>query len=348
MKASISIGSAYYNGEDWEGLVELVEAADRLGVDTAWSAEAWGMEAVTPLAYLAARTSRIRLGTGILQISARTPAMTAMTALSLSRLSNDRFSLGLGASGPQVVEGLHGVAFARPLVRLREYVAVVRKAIAGERVVFDGEQIQLPRRGGEGKALRLSMPPKPDIPIYLATLGEKSLELTGEVADGWLGACFVPERADALLAPIARGARRADRSLEDLDIQVSATIAVSEDVEGLLDRARQGMAFTLGAMGSARTNFYNAAYARAGYEDVAREVQKLWIAGDRAGAAAAVPDEMLLAASPIGTEDMVRARIRALRDAGVDVLRLSPEGQGAREQIANLEYSLDLIRSETE
>jgi F420-dependent oxidoreductase-like protein len=348
MKISISIGGAYYDGEGWDDLASYVETADRLGVDSAWSAEAWGMDAVAMLAYLAARTSRIRLGSGIMQVSARTPAMTAMTALSLAHLSHDRFCLGLGLSGPQVVEGLHGAAFDRPLARLREYVAVVKMALAGERLVFDGEHIQLPRRGGEGKPLRLSMAPKPNLPIYLATLGERSLELTGEIADGWLGACFIPERADALLGPIRLGAERAKRDFSDIEIQVGASLEVSEDVEGLINRYRAGMAFTLGAMGSAKTNFYNAAFSRAGYEESAREVQALWIGGDRKAAIARVPDDMVLAANLIGTEDMVRARLRAYQAAGVDVLRLSPRGESAKQQIEHLEQALDLVSSESE
>ena len=347
MKASISIGSAYYDGEGWDELVLFVQAADRLGVDSAWSAEAWGMESVASLGYLSARTSRIRLGTGIMQVSARTPAMAAMTALSLAQLSGDRFCLGLGLSGPQVVEGLHGAAFAHPLGRLREYITIVRMALAGERIVFDGDHFQLPRRGGEGKALRLSVPAKPNLPIFLATLGEKSLELTGELADGWLGTSFIPERADALLEPIRRGAARANRSLSDIEIHVGANLEISEDVEGLLEKYRRGMAFTLGAMGSAKTNFYNAAYARAGFEDAAKQVQSLWVSGQRAEAIAAVPDEMLLAANLIGTEEMVRARLRAFRDAGVDVLRLSSPGRSSKERIAQLERDLDLIASES-
>jgi F420-dependent oxidoreductase-like protein len=347
MKVSISIGSAYYDGDDWEGMVELVQAADRLGVDAAWSAEAWGMETISSLGYLAAKTERIGLGTGIMQITARAPTMTAMTALSMARVSGDRFRLGLGVSGPQVVEGLHGADFSKPLSRMREYVEVVRMALAGQRVAFEGKHIELPRKGGEGKALRLSMPPKPDLPIYLATLGEKSLELTGELADGWLGTSFIPERADVLLDPIRRGAAKVGRSLTDLDIQINATVAVTEDVEGMLSRARAGMAFTLGAMGSPKTNFYNMAYSRAGYADVCKEVQRLWVEGDRKAAMAAVPEELLLAAYMIGTEDMVRARIRAYRDAGVDCLRLSPEGKGAKAQIENLERTMDLITSET-
>jgi F420-dependent oxidoreductase-like protein len=348
VRVSVSIGSAYYDGENWEDLVEYVVEADRLGVDTAWSAEAWGMESVASLGFLAARTERIRLGTGIMQVSARTPAMAAMTALSLARLSQNRFSLGLGISGPQVVEGLHGAAFARPLGRLREYVTIVRSALAGEKVSFEGDQFVLPRPGGEGKALRLSMPPNPHLPIYLATLGEKSLELTGELADGWLGTSFIPEKSAALLDPIRVGAARAGRRLEDLDIQVNAHLEVSEDVEGLIDRYRQGMAFVLGAMGSAKTNFYNAAYARAGYADVAREVQQLWIGGDKRAAVAAVSDELVLSAGLIGTEDMVRERIRAFRDAGVNVLRIAPNGRSSKEQIEHLEQAMDLIRSESE
>lgn len=344
MKIAISVGSAYYDGQDWEEMLAFVEAADSMGIDSVWSAEAWGMDAVVALGVIAGRTRNIRLGTGIMQISARTPASTAMTALSLDRVSNGRFLLGLGASGPQVVEGL--VPFAKPMSRMREYVQIVRQATAGERVRIDGEHFVLPRPGGEGKALRLSMPPK-RIPIHLATLGVKSLEMTGEIADGWLGTSFIPEHADAHLAHIAKGAERAGRSLADLEIEVNSMLSVSEDVEGLLARARQGMAFTLGAMGSAKTNFYNDAYCRSGWEEVAKEVQNLWISGKKKAAIEAVPDEMLLQAYLIGTEDRVRERIRAFRDAGVDVFRLAPEGRTAKERIANLEYQADLIRSET-
>ena len=346
MKIAISIGSAYYDGHDWEEMLEFVEAADAMGIDSVWSAEAWGMDAVVALGVLAGRTKQIRLGTGIMQISARTPASTAMTALSLDRVSNGRFLLGLGASGPQVVEGLHGLPCAKPMSRMREYVEIVRMATAGERVQIDGEHFVLPRPGGEGKALRLSMPPK-RIPIYLATLGVKSLEMTGAIADGWLGTSFIPEHADAHLAHIAKGAERAGRSLDDLEIEVNSVVAVSDDVEGLLDRTRQGMAFTLGAMGSAKTNFYNDAFCRSGWEEVSKEVQRLWIGGDKKAAIAAVPDEMLLQAYLIGTEDRVRERIRAFRDAGVDVFRLAPQGRTVKERIANLEYQADLIRSET-
>ena len=345
MRISVSVGSAYYDGSDWGDVVDFVRSADRLGVDSAWSAEAWGMEAVTPLAYLAAVTENITLGSGIMQISARTPAMTAMTALSMAQISGDRYILGLGVSGPQVVEGWHGQPFAKPLGRLREYVEAVRMALRGERLVYEGEHVVLPRPGGEGKALKSSIPPRPDLPIYLATLGPKSLELTGELADGWLGTSFIPEHADVMLDPIRRGAERAGRSLDDVDIHVNGNIQVSDDVDGLIDKARPGMAFTLGGMGSATTNFYNAAYSRAGYEDVCKQVQRLWVEGDKAGAAAAVPEELILAAYPIGTEDMVRDRIRAYRASGVQCLRIGTPGRTTSERIENLERTVDLVAS---
>ncbi len=347
MRISVSVGSAYYDGENWDDVVAYVKAADRLGVDMVWSAEAWGMEAVSSLGYLAAVTENIRLGPGIMQISARTPAMTAMTALSMAQISGDRFVLGLGVSGPQVVEGLHGEAFAHPLGRLREYVDIVKLGISGERIVYDGKHYTLPRPGGEGKALKSSIRPRPDMPIYLATLGPKSLELTGAVADGWLGTSFIPEHSDVMLDPIRKGAAKAGRSFDDIDIQVSAQIVVSDDVDDLIAKAKPGMAFTLGGMGSATTNFYNAAYTRAGYGDIAKEVQRLWVEGDKAAATAAVPDEMVLAAYLIGTEDMVRDRIRACSAAGIDCLRLGARGATAAEQIENLEMSVDLIRSST-
>ena len=221
MQTSISIGSAYYNGEDWDQLVDYTMAADRMGVTQAWSAEAWGMDAIVPLAYLAAKTERIKLGTGILQISARVPSMIAMTAQSLDTVSKGRFILGLGVSGPQVVEGLHGAAFAKPLSRLRECVEILRMALAGEKLAYEGEHYLLPRPGGEGKALRLSQPPRPDLPIYLATLGPKSLQMTGEMADGWLGTCFLPEHADVFFNDLRAGADKGGRTLADVDIFLS-------------------------------------------------------------------------------------------------------------------------------
>ena len=345
MRISISVGSAYYDGEHWNDLVDYVVAADRLGVDSVWSAEAWGMDAVAPLAYLAAKTETISLGSGIMQISARTPAATVLTALSMAQVSDGRFRLGLGVSGPQVVEGLHGDAFAKPLSRLREYVEIVRMGLRGERLRYDGEHFTLPRPGGEGKALKPAIRPRPDLPIYLATLGPKSLEFTGEAADGWLGTSFIPEHGDVMIDPIRRGAERVGRTLDDIDLQVGADIRVSDDVDALIDAVRPNMAFTLGGMGSATTNFYNAAISRAGFADVAAEVQRRWVGGDKAGAADAVSEELALLAYPIGTEDMVKDRIRAYRAAGIDGLRINPRGSTPNDPIAELERTVDLIQS---
>lgn len=346
MRTAIGIGSAYSTGADWNEVVEFTCAAESMGVDFAWSAEAWGMDAVVPLAYLAAKTSKIRLGTGILQISSRAPSMIAMTAQSLATVSGDRFVLGLGVSGPQVVEGLHGVSFAKPLTRLKETIEVVRMGLRGEKLSYQGQHIVLPRPGGEGKPIRLAQPPRPDLPLYLATLGPKSLELTGAVADGWLGTSFLPEHTEAFYPYLTAGARSAGRSLEDIDIQVGASLEIGDDVDRMVDALRPAMAFTLGAMGSAKTNFYNDAFRRAGFEEPAREVQRLWLEKKRDQAAARVPDEMILKTSLMGTEDMVRERIRAYQEAGVTTLRLQPAGDSNRQRLEVLERGLELIRSE--
>ena len=343
MKVSIGIGGAASNAQrDFQEHVAFVTEAEKLGVDAAWSAEAWGQDAVTPLAYLAARTERIRLGTGIMQISARTPSMTAMTALSLAAISGDRFLLGLGVSGPQVVEGLQGRPFRAPLTRLRETVDIVRLAFAGERIRYDGKHHRLPLPGGEGKALRLAQGANPNIPIYLATLGPKALVYTGEAADGWLGTSFVPNAADAHLAHIRQGAEAAGRSMRDIDIQVGGTVGFG-DAEELAAPLKAGLAFTLGAMGSAATNFYNDAYKRSGWESVAREAQALWVAGRRDAAVQAIPTEMVLAGNLLGSEADVRERLAAYRDAGVTTIRLSPVGRDLAERLDTLGRAMALL-----
>src|SRR5438105_4670567 len=251
MKLAIQFGVSTYtsSNEDWASAVAYAVEAERLGVDSAWTAETWGYDGATPLAYLAAKTTSLRLGTGILQVGARTPAMIAMTAMALASLSGDRFMLGLGVSGPQVIEGWHGVSFARPLQRLREVIEIVRIVMRGERLIYHGEIYQLPLPGGEGKALVSSAKPGPNIPIYLATLSPKSLELTGELGDGWLGTSFMPEHARVFLEPMESGAKRAGRKLADIDLQVAAgVVAFSDDVERLIPPRKPGLAFTLGAM----------------------------------------------------------------------------------------------------
>lgn len=345
MKVSIGIGGAASGGRrDFDDQVAYVQEAEQLGVDTVWTAEAWGQDAVTPLAFLAAKTERIRLGTGIMQISARVPAMTAMTALTLAAISNDRFILGLGASGPQVVEGLHGRPFKGPLSRMQETVEIVRLAFAGEKLEYHGRYHELPLPGGEGKALRLAQPGNPNIPIYLATLGPNSLEYTGAAADGWLGTSFTPEHADAHLDHIRRGAEGAGRRLADVDIQVGGTVAFGDDREALVAPLRPAMAFTLGAMGSPKTNFYNDAYRRGGWAEAAAEVRQLWVAGKRDEAAARVPAEMIEQANLLGDEAGVRERLRSYRDAGVTTLRVAPAGSNMAERLETLGRVMDMVR----
>lgn len=341
MRVGISVG---LDRDNWEEASQYVVEAERLGADSAWSAEAWGYDAVTPLAYLAAKTSRIRLGSGITQAGTRTPALVAMTAMSLASMSKGRFLLGLGVSGPQVIEGWHGIPFARTIQRMREIIEIVRLATSGERVHYSGTVYELPLPGGEGKALRSGAPAGPKIPIYLATLSPKSLEMTGELADGWLGASFMPEHASVFLDSIVQGAARAGRSLADLDLQAGGTVAFG-DVEQLIPARKAGLAFSLGAMGSRRHNFYNAAYRRAGYEDVATEVQNLWLEGRRDEAAARVPDELVLKTNLLGGDAMVKDRILAFRDAGITTLRVDPQGENLGQRLATLERVLHLVRS---
>ena len=342
MQIAIGIGSAYYNGEDWAEVVDYTVNADKIGIDFVWSAEAWGMDAVVPLAFLAAKTKNIRLGTGIIQISSRVPAMIAMTAQSLSRVSSGRFSLGLGVSGPQVVEGLHGAEFSRPVARLKECAEIIKKALSGQKVEYRGKHYRLPRLGGEGKAIKLSQTIR-QVPIYLATLGPKALELTGKIANGWLGTAFVPEHANIFLDHLKKGAQKSGRTIADIDIQVGGSFELGEDVERMVEERKPAMAFTLGAMGSAKTNFYNDAFRRAGYVDEAIEVQKLWVDGKRDAAAKRVPDEMILKTNFLGTEEMIHERLSAFRKGGVTTLRIATKGENWKEKTDSLEEAMDLV-----
>jgi len=348
LKTAIGIGGAASGKKrDFDDIVAFAVEAEKLGVDQAWSAEAWGYDAVSTLAYLGARTGTMMLGTGIMQISARAPSMTAMTALSMAAITGNRFILGLGASGPQVVEGLQGQSFRKPLSRMRETIEIVRQAFRGEKLEYQGEHYVLPRPGGEGKALRLSQPANPGLPIWLATLSPRALELTGELADGWLGTSFTPEAAEAHLQHLRRGAERAGRSLDDITLCVGTSVAFSDDPRPLIEQAKPNMAFALGAMGSANTNFYNDAYRRGGFADAAIEVQRLWIEGRREEAARRVPDEMIARTTMFGDEAFVRQRIRRYRDAGIGVFRIAALGRDATERLDTLGRTVELIRQET-
>ncbi len=327
--------------------VTFVVEAEKLGLDVCWVAEAWGSDAVSVLGYLAARTDRLLLGSGVLQVGTRSPVALAQAALTLADMSDGRFLLGLGTSGPQVMEGLHGVPFARPLTRTRETIEILRSALAGEKIRYDGAAHTIPLPG-ESRPMRLSARPNPDIPLYLATMSPKMLALTGELADGWLGTSFVPEgAAEAYFAHLDAGLTAAGRTRADLDVCQGAEVCFAADEEELaaiVDDRRRGLAFSLGGMGSSSTNFYNAAYGRQGWADVAARVHERWQAGDRDGAAALVTDEMVLATTLIGTEDMVRARLRVWRAAGVDTVRLYPAGDDLDARLTTLARAVELVR----
>ncbi|KFU77063.1 probable F420-dependent oxidoreductase, Rv3520c family [Amycolatopsis lurida] len=331
----------------WRETLDFVLEAEKLGLDECWVAEAWGSDAPSVLGYLAARTGRIRLGSGIIQLGTRTPVAIAQTALTLSELSGGRFVLGLGASGPQVIEGLHGVPFARPLTRMRETVAIIRQAFAGEKISFSGKEFEIPLPG-ESKPMRLSAAPNPEIPIHLATLSPKLLELTGEIADGWLGTSFVPEGAQAYFSHLDAGLAKAGRTRADLEVCQGAEVAFAADedeLRGMVAGRKAELAFSLGGMGSAKTNFYNDAYSRQGWAEAAAAVRERWQSGDREGAAALVTDEMVLGTTLIGTEPMVAERLRVWQDAGVDTVRLYPAGETVADRLTTLGRALDLIRA---
>jgi F420-dependent oxidoreductase-like protein len=342
MKLAIEIGSVQ---QDKLGLTtEWVQFAEKLGIDMAFSAEAWWSDAATPLAYLADKTQRIKLATGIMQITARTPAMTAMTALTLHDLTDGRFVLGLGASGPQVVEGLHSVPYTTPLTRLRETVEICRMIFAGEKVRYDGKVFQLPLPDSEGKAIRIAHDPA-DVPIYLATLGPNSLRYTGAAADGWLGTSFSPDHPEAHLDFLNEGLSDTARSLQDIDLCVSVRVEIGNDVEQMVARRKQGVAFNMGGMGSATTNFYNDAFKRAGYAEDALAIQSLWLEGKRDKAAERVPDAMVTEFQVLGTHDMVRERLRKYRDVGVTTLKLGLDSAGpiGPKRYELLETIVDLV-----
>ena len=346
MKISISANTPPWKTQEFAEQLTYVQEAERMGADTVWTLEGWGQDAVTPLAYLAAKTQTIKLGTAIMQITARAPAMTAMTAMTLSAISEGRFILGLGSSGPQLVEGLHGQPFSKPLTRMKETVDIIRSAFAGEKLELSGEQFQLPLPGGQGKALRLGQPPNSDIPIYLATLGPKALEYTGQVAQGWIGTAFAPEKANAFLDPIWSGVSDYHRSKDQVDIHVgAASVAFGENLASLIKPLKMSKAFTLGAMGSKTTNYYNDAYSRSGWSDASKVVQDLWIQGRREEAAYAVPDEMVVQTNLLGTESMVKERLRAYKNAGVTALKISPVANDLEEKIQILGTVIDLSRS---
>jgi F420-dependent oxidoreductase-like protein len=307
--------------------LELVQEAERLGYDSIWTAEAYGSDAATILAWLAAQTERIRLGSAILQMPGRSAAMTAMTAATLDQLSGGRLLLGIGTSGPQVAEGWHGQRFGRQLQRTREYVDVVRMALRRERLEYSGETLELPLPDGPGKALKLTIAPVQErIPVYVAAIGPRNTALAAEIADGWLPTLFSPEHVGGFQPLLEEGFARSGngKSVADFDIAPTVSAFVGEDRPAARDAMRPHLALYVGGMGSREQNFYNEVVRRYGFEDAAREVQDLYLEGRKEDAAAALPDELIDAVSLCGPADVVRERLAAFRDAGVGTLIVSP------------------------
>ncbi len=342
MKLGLAIG--YWGlGLTSEEQLRLVQEAERLGYDSVWSAEAYGSDAATILGWLAGQTTTIKLGAGIFQMPGRSPAMTAMTAATLDQLSDGRLILGLGLSGPQVAEGWHGQRFDRPLVRTREYVEVVRKMLARERIEYDGETIKLPVPDGIGKPLKLTIAPVQErIPIFLAANGPRNVALTGEIADGWLPALFSPEHVESLTADLAKGAARAGKTLEDVAISPAVSVLISDNIDGARDMMRPLLALYVGGMGSRERNFYNQMVRRYGFEEAAEEVQELYLSGRKEEAANALPAELIDAVTLCGPRDHVKARLKLYRDAGVDTLLISPMAWTFEERLSQLQQVAEL------
>ncbi|MFI9233126.1 LLM class F420-dependent oxidoreductase [Streptomyces rimosus] len=338
MKLGINLG--YWGaGMDADNLA-VAQEADRLGYAVCWAAEAYGSDAPTVLSWVAAQTERIDVGSAIFQIPARTPAMTAMTAATLDSLSGGRFRLGLGVSGPQVSEGWYGVKFDKPLARTREYVEIVRKAMTRERLSYEGQHWTLPLPGGPGKPLKLTVhPQRTHIPLYIAAIGPKNLTQTGEIADG---ALLIFPSADHLeetaIAHIREGREKAGKTLEGFDVCPTLPLAVGtdKDVSALADTFRPYTALYVGGMGSRKQNFYNQLARRMGYEKEATEIQDKYLAGDKEGAAAAIPHRLIDQTTLLGSVERIADRMQAYAAAGVTTLTLAPAGFTLEERIASL------------
>src|SRR3954451_6572868 len=342
MKLAVHVG--YWGlGLTSQDQIDIIREAERLGYDSVWTAEAYGSDAATILGWIAAQPSKIRIGSAIFQMPARSAAMTAMTAATLDQLSDGRMLLGIGSSGPQVSEGWHGVRFGKQLQRTREYIEVTRMALRRERVDFQGETLVLPLPDGPGKPLKLTIAPvQESIPIYLAAIGPKNTALAGEIADGWIPTLLDPEHLSGLRENLEEGASRAGRSLDAFDIAPSVQVYVNDDLDAARDTLRPFIALYVGGMGSRKQNFYNQLVQRYGFEDAANEVQDLYLDGKKDEAAAALPGELIDRVSICGPKDVVRERIAKYRDAGVGTLGVSPFSFTKEERLEQLRLVAEL------
>jgi len=336
VKLGLNLG--YWGAGNDASNLEVAVAADRLGYDVVWAAEAYGSDAATVLAWVAAQTKKIDVGSAVFQIPGRTAANTAMTSATLDSLSGGRFRLGLGVSGPQVSEGWHGVKFDKPLKRTREYIDVVKLALARERVTYDGEFIKLPIPGGLGKPLRLTVHPvREQLPIYLAAIGPKNLEVAGELADGWLGIFFDPSDTSQTMAHIQAGLAKANRLSVPFDYCVTVPVVFNDDEDLAIDMVRDYAALYVGGMGSKEVNFYNQLAARMGYTDEAEAVQQAYLAKDYSAARAAVPKEFIERTSLCGNDEQIKKRLGLYVAAGVTTLNVAAFSFDTSERISILE-----------
>ncbi|MDT0437508.1 MULTISPECIES: LLM class F420-dependent oxidoreductase [Streptomyces] len=345
MQLGINLG--YWGaGMDGDNLA-VAQEADRLGYAVCWAAEAYGSDAATVLSWVAAQTERIDVGSAIFQIPARQPAMTAMTAATLDSLSGGRFRLGLGVSGPQVSEGWYGVTFDKPLARTREYVEIVRKAMTRERLSYEGRHWTLPLPGGPGKPLKLTVHPEREhIPLYIAAIGPKNLEQTGEIADGALLIFPAAEHlAETAIRPLRAGREKAGLTLDGFDVCPTLPLALGEDkdVAALADTFRPYTALYVGGMGSRKQNFYNQLARRMGYEQAADEIQDAYLAGEKQAAAAAVPQELIDRTTLLGSVERIADRMTEYAAAGVTTLTLAPAGFTLDERLAALRAGTEAL-----
>jgi F420-dependent oxidoreductase-like protein len=324
--------------------ITLVQEAERLGFSSVWTAEAYGSDAATVLTWIAAHTTTIDLGSAIFQIPGRSPAMTAMTAATIDTLSGGRFRLGLGVSGPQVSEGWHGVRFGKPLGRTREYIDIVRLALSHERVAYQGEHFTLPLPDGPGKALKMIIHPIRDhMPIYLAAIGPKNVELAGELCDGWLALFYDPEFAPELLTSINAGKAKGGRADAPFDVVPTMPLILGDDIAAAAEPARSYAALYIGGMGSRQQNFYNRLAVRMGFEAEAAQIQDLYLDRNYAEAAAAVPLDFIDRTSLLGPIDRIAERMQALATSGVTTLNISCYGATQDERIATLRAAAEAL-----
>lgn len=331
-----------YSG-DFKESIALLRDYERAGLDIVFVPEAYSFDAISRLGFIAARTEHLEIASGILQIYTRTPTLTAMTAAGLDHVSDGRFTLGIGASGPQVIEGFHGQPYTAPLARTREIVEICRSVWRREKVVHEGRHYQIPlppeQGTGLGRPLKLiNHPVRERIPIVLAAIGPKNVAMAAEITEGWMPMFFHPERAAEVWGPaLAEGAARRDPALGALDVVVSPPLAIGEDVDGLLDLARPQIALYIGGMGARGHNFYNDLARRYGYEAAAATIQDLYLSGRKDEAAAAVPADLLRATSLIGPASHVAERLAAFRDAGVTTLQVRPLAHDTAQRVTDIE-----------